>query len=116
MAELNRRRRASLYAEYAKRKRDEHEAETRRREEEEFERASRGPKERFMVVFALIALTAGIYPSFFIIPSRMEGLHKDAAMNLQRARSDAQEVGHLRREEMRKRATDSKSNGPAVDE
>jgi hypothetical protein len=69
-----------------------------------------------MVVFAVVALTVGIYPHFFIIPSRMEGVHRDAARNLKKARRDAQEVGRLRHGEMRKRAKDLKTNGPVVDE
>lgn len=112
MAELSRRRRASQYTDYTKRKREEYETEKRRREDEEFERSSRGPKDRLMMVFGVVALTVGLYPNLFIVPSRLDDVHRDAVKNLTKARSDAQEIGHTRREEMRKRAKDLKANGP----
>jgi hypothetical protein len=72
----------------------------RHREEQEWARSGGG---RIMIGLGVFALLGGLYPSFFLYPFRLEKTHEAAVVNLARARNDAQEIGHLRREEVRKR-------------
>lgn len=62
-----------------------------------------------MMALGVVAVIGGLYPSFVLFPFRREQAHQDAVVNLTQARSDAQEVGHLRREEVRKRVKDIKA-------
>lgn len=109
MAEIHRRRRTSQYSEYTKRRKQEFDSEEREREEEEFERAARGPRERLMLAFGIAALVGGLYPSLFLFPFHMEKTHQAAVTNLAKARNDAKEIGHVRREEVRRRVKDIKA-------
>ncbi len=62
-----------------------------------------------MMAFGVVAVIGGLYPSFILFPLRREQAHQDAAVNLTQARNDAQEVGHLKREEVRRRVKDIKA-------
>jgi len=79
------------------------------RERDEWAKSAGGPRERLMVGLGVIALLGGLYPSFFLFPFHLEKTHRDALDNLTKARSDAQEIGHLRREEVRKRVQNMKT-------
>ncbi|KXN90329.1 J domain-containing protein 1 [Leucoagaricus sp. SymC.cos] len=109
MAEINRRRRTSQNAEYMRQRRQAMDAKEREREQEKWNRTAGGPRERVMMALGVFALLGGLYPSFFLFPFRLEKTHRDAASNLTRARNDAQEIGHMRREELRKRVRDIKA-------
>ena len=110
MAEIHRRRRTSQNAEHLKQRRQTMKDEQRHCEREE---SAGGPGQRVMVGLGAIVLLGGLYPSFFLFPFRLERTHRDATANLTKARNDAQEVGHLRREEIRKRVQDMKA--PVMD-
>lgn len=85
------------------------EDEEREREREEWSKTAGSPRERMMLAFGVVVLLGGLYPSLFLFPFRMEQMHQAAVVNLTRARDDAKEVGHVRREEVRRRVRDIKA-------
>ncbi|KAF9445701.1 hypothetical protein P691DRAFT_734540 [Macrolepiota fuliginosa MF-IS2] len=107
MAELDRRRRTFYTAE---RRKQAMENEERTREQGDGGGGVYGLREHMMLAFGVVALIGGLYPSIFVFPFALEKAHKDAAGNLMRARSDAREVGHVRREEVRRRVKDIKAS------
>jgi len=109
MAEIHRRRRTSQNAQYLKQRRQAMKDEQRQHERDEWAKSAGGPRERLMVGLGVIALLGGLYPSFFLFPFRLERTHRDALANLTKARNDAQEIGHLRRGEVRKRVQNMKT-------
>ncbi|KAF8886302.1 hypothetical protein BD779DRAFT_1530645 [Infundibulicybe gibba] len=66
-------------------------------------------KDRVIIVVGLVTLAAGLVPSLFLLPLRMDNIHRTAAMNLSQAREDAKELGEIRRNEVRKRVMGMKS-------
>jgi len=92
-----------------KRRKHDLEEEARTREREEWSKTSGGLREKLMMAFGVVAIIGGLYPSFILFPFRREQVHRDAVVNLTQARNDAQEIGHLRREEVRRRVKDIKT-------
>ncbi|TEB28856.1 hypothetical protein FA13DRAFT_1632780 [Coprinellus micaceus] len=71
------------------------------RKEDDFDQ--NGSKERTILVFGVLALVIGLYPSFVLFPFHLQKNHKAAVVNLTQARNDAREMGEQRRTEIRKR-------------
>lgn len=88
----------------------------RHREQEEWAKSAGGPKERIMIGLGVFALLGGLYPSFFLYPFQLDRMHQDAVANLTKARNDAQEIGHLRREEVKKRVREMKATSKDTEE
>ncbi|KAJ3573834.1 hypothetical protein NP233_g2175 [Leucocoprinus birnbaumii] len=109
VAEINRRRQTSQNAEYMRSRRQAMNDDERHCEEEEWQKSEGGTRERVMVGLGVFALLGGLYPSFFLYPFHLDRAHEDAVSNLTRARNDAQEIGHVRREEVRKRVREIKA-------
>lgn len=51
-------------------------------------------------------MAAGLAPGLFILPYVAQERHRSAVSNLNQARSDAQEYGEIRRNELRRLARD----------
>ncbi|KAF8240362.1 hypothetical protein L208DRAFT_1420467 [Tricholoma matsutake] len=66
-------------------------------------------KDRVIIIVGLVTLAAGVIPGVFLLPSRFEQRHRSAVSNLSQARYEARELGEERRNGVRKRVKDIKT-------